>query len=208
LEVKGLRKHKNYAIKYYANEEESPVYKICKNNNIKPTDITAFSDSSWQDCIDTRRSTIGNKIFYYGGLIEWTSNMPTPVAQSSAEAEYMAACAACMAMSHLSMVVYDLEHLGSKEYDKYHTPKTSPNILLVDNDATVNMAKNFKPTKRNRHIERRFHYVRLGQQDNKHRIVWISTKDQLADDLTKTQDSEIAMTHVERTIIKLPEHLQ
>ena len=98
-----LRKYNNYAIKYYANEEESPVYKICRTHNIEPTDITAFSDASWQDCKDTRRSTIGNKIFYYVGLIEWKSNMPTPVAQSSAESEYMAACSACMAMSHLSM---------------------------------------------------------------------------------------------------------
>ena len=76
-----------------------------------------------------------------------------------------------MAMSHLAMVTYDLEKLGSKEYDQYYTPKNSLNILLVDNEPTVNMARNFKPSKRNRHIERRFHYVRNGQAENKHMVV-------------------------------------
>ena len=50
-----------------------------------------FSDSSWQDCPDTGRSTGAYIIFYQGGPIDHGTHVPVPVAQSSAESEYNAA---------------------------------------------------------------------------------------------------------------------
>ena len=200
-----IRKYNNYGLKYYSNICDSPVDMICLEHNINHTEITGFSDASYMDCPDTRRSTIGYKIFYRGGLIEWSSSLPIPIANSSAESEYMAACSACMSMTHLSMLIYDLDNLGKKDYDPYYTPRDSPNILMVDNSATVKMAQNFKPSKYTRHIERRFHYVRYGQKEKKHKLIWIPAKDQLADDLTKIQDSTIAMTHMNRTLSLIKE---
>jgi hypothetical protein len=49
--------------------------------------LIAFSDSSWNDDIDTGRSTGCFLIIYMGGEVEHSSNMPDPVAFSSAEAE-------------------------------------------------------------------------------------------------------------------------
>ena len=53
-----------------------------------------FSDSSWQYCPDTGRSTGGYIIFYQGGRIYHVTHVPGPVAQSSAESEYNATCTA------------------------------------------------------------------------------------------------------------------
>ena len=50
----------------------------------------AFSDSSWQDCPDTGRSTGAYIIFYQGRPIDHVTYVPVPVAQSSAESEYNA----------------------------------------------------------------------------------------------------------------------
>ena len=105
------------------------------------------------------------------------------------------------------LFVYDLEKLGSQDYDKYYTPKHSSKILMVDNKEEVSMAENFKPSKNNRHIERRFHYVHHGQEEKNHKVVWIPKDDQLEDYLTKTQESKVSMTHVNRTLIELPEYL-
>ena len=44
----------------------------------------ALSDSRWQDCPDTGRSTGAYIIFYQGGPIEHVTHVPGPVAQSSA----------------------------------------------------------------------------------------------------------------------------
>ena len=51
----------------------------------------AFSDSSWQDCTDTGRSTGAYIIFYQGGPIDHGTNVLGSVVQYSAESEYNAA---------------------------------------------------------------------------------------------------------------------
>jgi hypothetical protein len=58
-----LQKFPDYAIKLYSNVKESPAHQICQKKGIKPTDIIGFSDTSWQDCPDTGRSTCGFKVF-------------------------------------------------------------------------------------------------------------------------------------------------
>ena len=58
----------------------------------------AFSNSSWQDCPDTGRSTGYYIIYYQGGPIDHGTYVPGPVAQSNAESEYNAACTAGMAL--------------------------------------------------------------------------------------------------------------
>ena len=49
-------------LKFYSNMKESPIYKMLKENNIIPNEdtIITFSDSSWNDCVDTGISTGGN----------------------------------------------------------------------------------------------------------------------------------------------------
>ena len=42
-----------------------------------------FSDSSWQDCPDTGRSTGAYIILYQGGLIDHGTHVPGPVDQYS-----------------------------------------------------------------------------------------------------------------------------
>ena len=201
-----LRLHSDYAIKYYSDINESPISDICKKHNVNQYKILMFSDASWQDCPDTGRSTTGFKAFYRGGIVEWNSSVPTPVAMSSSESEYLAACTACMASSHLRMLLYDFENLGKENYNPEGTHEEKPNILLVDNKATVSISKNYKPTKKNRHIARRFHYVREGERSGEHKLEWIPAEDQLADDLTKTKTSIISKPHVERTLVKVPEN--
>ena len=56
-----LRAFPDYGIKFYVDPSQSPVHKICKQNNITPSNILAFSDLSFQDCPDTGRSTCGYK---------------------------------------------------------------------------------------------------------------------------------------------------
>ena len=67
-----------------------------------------FSDSSWQDCPDTGRSTGAYIIFYQGGPIEHGTHVPGTVPQSSAESEYNAACTAGMALAYFRMLIHEL----------------------------------------------------------------------------------------------------
>ena len=67
-----------------------------------------FSDSSCKDCPDTGRSTGAYIIFYQCGPIDHGTHDPGPAAQSSAESEYNAACAAGMALAHFRMLINEL----------------------------------------------------------------------------------------------------
>ena len=95
-----LRNYTSYGIRLYANYEDSPVYKACIENNIQPKELVGMTDSSFQDCPDTGRSTTGYKVFYRGSMCEANSSVPVPVAMSSAEAEYMGASNAATTLAH------------------------------------------------------------------------------------------------------------
>ena len=200
-----LRKHPNYAIKFYKNLIESPVYEICNRHKLPLTNIVGFSDTSWQDCPDTGRSTCGYKLFVQGGIVDAQSIMPVPVALSSAEAEYMGACNAGSMICHLRELLYDFEFLGTPEYDEDGHTQQVPTIILVDNQATVRMSKNYKVTSKNRHIARRWHFLRRGVKDRLFSLAWVPGKDQLANDCTKTQEASKSFSHFSRTLIKIPD---
>ena len=101
----------------------------------------AFSDFSWQDCPDTGRSTGAYIIFYKGGPIDHGTHVPGPVAQSSAESEYNAACTAGTALANSRMLIH--EQLN-KDPDIF--PEEAP-LIVLDSKSDMCMAKNGKDTK-------------------------------------------------------------
>ena len=173
-------------LKFYSNFKDSPVYKILIENKIQIDEDTVltFTDSSWNDCIDTGRSTGGNCSIMQGGPVDHSSHLPIPVAMSSGEAEYISAATACMRASHLRMLTYDLKYLCTESYDGDKLNQ-KPARIIIDNEAAICMAKCNKDTAGNRHVARRFHYVRQGSVLKEHKFEWISSKYQLADILTK-----------------------
>ena len=159
---------------------------MLKENNIdinEESNIT-FSDSSWNDCKDTGRSTGGYLTLCQGGAVDYGSHLPIPVAMSSGEAEYISAAIACMRASHVRMLRYDFDNLSKKAYYNDIT-KYEPAHVMIDNEAAIAMTSCNKDTAGNRHVARRYHYVRQGANLKEHVFHWISTKYQLADSLTK-----------------------
>ena len=172
-----LRDNATYGLRFHANWEKSRIYNILKENNIPTsTEFAGFSDSSWQDCPDSGRSTGGYITTYRGTPIAFSSNVPSPVALSSAEAEYNEACLACMNLAHIKMLVEDM--IGKKFAE--------PLPMLLDNKSAVDMGKTFKTTKHTRHISRRYHYVKEGENNGDHCLHWVEgDKYMIADFLTK-----------------------
>ncbi len=107
-------------LRFYSSIKASSLYQLLKDNNIQISEDTTitFTDSSWNDCVDTGRSTGGNLSSTQEGAADYGSHLPVPVAMSSGEAEYISAAVACMRASHLRMLIYDLRCLGSESYDR------------------------------------------------------------------------------------------
>ena len=117
--------------------------------------------------------------FYQGGPIDHGTHVPRPVAQSSAESDYNAACTAGMDLAHSRMLIPELLN-----NDPDIVLEESP-LIILDIKSDVCMAKNGKYTKHTRHISRRVHLVRNGEKWKMHKIDFCEVGLQLAEIVTK-----------------------
>jgi hypothetical protein len=106
--LRYLRDNAQLGIKFYSDLSRAPLVAMLKSQKIEQTQpFFGFSDSLWNNDADSGRSTGCFIITYMGGIVDHSSNMPDPVALSSAKAEYNEGCVAFMAASHLRMLLCD-----------------------------------------------------------------------------------------------------
>ena len=69
--LRYIRENKTLGLKYYDDMNDVPLSDLLRQASIKTKNkMMAFSDSSWQDCPDTRRITGAYIIFYQVGTID------------------------------------------------------------------------------------------------------------------------------------------
>ena len=165
--LRYIRGHKNLGLKYYADMNDAPVTDLSRQANIKTNNnLIDFSDSSWQDCPDTGRSTGAYIIFYQGGPIDHVTRVTGPVAKSSAESKYNTACNAGIYLAHFRMLINEVLN---KDTDIVPEEAT---LIVLDSNYYMCMAKNGKDTKHIRHIAGIMHLVRNGEKCKMHKIYW------------------------------------
>ena len=146
------------------------LYKRSDSNDLS---ITGFVDADYARCPDSRRSTTGYIFMCCGGPLSWESSKQRIVATSTAEAEYVALALAVKEAIWLRKLHFDLE-------------LPVPVIPLhEDNEACIKIAENPVFHKRTKHIDIRFHFIRDHLKKGNISVPHISTKQQLADVLTK-----------------------
>jgi hypothetical protein len=136
--------------------------------------LTGYSDSDWGGDPDTRRSTTAYLFQFGGGPISWSSRLQPTVALSSAEAEYMAVCAATQESTYLRQL---LEEFGY--------PQVSATKIFEDNQGCIALARNPVLHKRTKHIEIRYHFIRERIESKQVQLEYVPTQKQLADIMTK-----------------------
>ena len=137
--------------------------------------VTAFVDSSWANCPDTRRSRFGYAIFVGKSLVAWCSKLHPAIALSSAEAEYTTATEAAKTIKWIVSLMTFLQQ----------APPT-PIRVFEDNAACRSMVSSPQVSGRNKHFELRQHYVRTQVKQGLLKLVEISSAQQIADIFTKT----------------------
>ncbi|PKI40673.1 hypothetical protein CRG98_038928 [Punica granatum] len=99
-----------------------------KENQFK---LSGFADSDWAGCVDDMRSTSGFCFTLGSGCFSWSSKKQEVVAQSTAEAEFMAATTAANQAIWLRKLLMDL---GFQQEE--------PTQISVDNQATLAISQN------------------------------------------------------------------
>ena len=121
-----LRSTPTVGLKFYGNE----------------LNLFGYSDADWASDLHSRRSTTGYVVYAAGGPIAWQSKLQTTVAESTMEAEYMAAFGANQELIWLTGVLSEIE-----------INLVDPITLNMDAKSAIALAKNAMHHKRSKHID-------------------------------------------------------
>ncbi|KAG3115460.1 hypothetical protein PI124_g5330 [Phytophthora idaei] len=110
---------------------------------------TRFRDSDWANAPESRKSTTGFVFTLGGGAVSWMFRRQSVIAFSMAEAEYVAACEATTEETAASNI---LQEVLRQQDVKLR--------FGIDNQAAHVLATNPTYSRRTRHIELRWRFVR------------------------------------------------
>ncbi|GJS15447.1 uncharacterized mitochondrial protein-like protein [Tanacetum coccineum] len=136
--------------------------------------ISAYCYSNWASCPITIRSISGSVIILGSCLISWSSKKQLVVSRSSTEAKYKALADSTCDMTWLQCLFRDF---------LVHTPTPIP--IYCDNESTIASASNLVHHARTKHIKIDCHFMRDKIKSNLVLPIFIPSKLQAADVLTK-----------------------
>lgn len=146
----------------------------------KQTDIrlTAFSDADYAGDNAERYSTSGGLLTLGSGPIVSISRRQSTIAQSTAEAEFLAANDVVREIVWLTQLLSELRL-------PYKTP-----VLCVDNLSAIRQIKDTDTKRRSKHIEIKYHYIKLKYKEGAFEVQAVTSERQVADILTKALSPE------------------
>ncbi|KAK2395944.1 secreted RxLR effector protein [Trifolium repens] len=138
--------------------------------------VVGYTDASFQTDKDDFRSQSGFVFCLNGGAVSWKSSKQETVADSTTEAEYIAASSAAKEAVWIKKFISELEVVPSI---------VDPISLYCDNSGAIAQAKEPRSHQRSKHILRRFHLIREIIDRGDVKICKVPTLDNIADPLTK-----------------------
>ncbi|GJZ00226.1 hypothetical protein Tco_0517655 [Tanacetum coccineum] len=141
-----------------------------------PFDLEAYTDSDYAGASLDRKSTTGGCQFLGRRLISWQCKKQTIVANSTTEAEYVAASSCC------GQVLWIQNQMLDYGYNFMNTK------IHIDNESTICIVKNPVFHSKTKHIEIRHHFIRDSNEKKLIQMIKIHTDHNVADLLTKAFD--------------------
>ena len=138
--------------------------------------LKGMCDADWAGCRVNRKSTSGYVFKIAGAPVSWCSRKQSAVALSSTEAEYISMCEASKEAIWLGKVWSHLRNEVS----------CTPVHIQVDNQGAICVAKNTSSSRRTKHIDIRYHFVRDQTLKGTIEFLYCPTEGMQADILTKS----------------------
>ena len=136
--------------------------------------LVGYSDSDYAGDLDNFRSTTGYILFFNLGPVCWRSRLQPSTAGSTMQAEYQALSDFTKETVFVRWLLQELNFLGQQ-----------PAMLFCDNTAAIQLANNPSCQAKTRHINVAYHTIRDFIKDRSIEVNQVSSKENLADTLTK-----------------------
>ena len=142
-----------------------------------PLTLQGYCDSDWGASTTDRRSITGYnfQLSQSGPLISWKSRKQPTVALSTCEAEYIALANAVQEAKFLKQLCMDMQVSISE----------GKTVIRIDNQGAINLARNPIHHQRSKHIDIKYHFIRLEVKEERVSLEYIPTEENIADIFTK-----------------------
>lgn len=141
--------------------------------------VMAYSDSDYAGDIEDRKSTSGYAFLLSSGAVAWSSKKQPVVSLSTTEAEFIAAASCACQGIWMTRI---LEWLGVEQ---------GCTDIFCDNVSTIKLSRNPVMHGRSKHIDIRFHFLRDLAMEERIKLEYCCSKNQLADIMTKPLPFEV-----------------
>lgn len=135
--------------------------------------VTVYTDADWASDSTNRKSITGTIILIAGGPVIFRSSQQSLIAQSTTEAEFIAAAESIRDLLWLESLMSELGIV-------YNKPK-----LRCDSQTAIKLIMNPEFPRRTKHIDLKYHFIRDHYSKRAFDLEYIPTQNQLADFLTK-----------------------
>ena len=148
--------------------------------------VTGYTDSNFENKEDFK-SQSAYVFSLNGGAISWRSSKQSTIADSSTEAEYIAALDAAKEAVWMKKFIEDLGVVPSI---------ANPIEIYCDNNGAIAQAKEPRSHKRSKHVLRKFHLIREIYKRGDIEVNKVDSEDNVADQLTKPHAQAKLEEHV------------
>ena len=155
-----------------------------------------YTNSNFQSDKDSRKSISGSIYTLGGGAVVWRSIKQSSIADSTMEAEYIAACKEAKEWVWLKKFYTDLEVVPNME---------KPLVLYCDNSGAVANSKEPRSHTRGKHIEGKYHLKIVHRGDVA--VMKIALEQNLANPFTKTLPERVFPGPLEGLGLRYMSHL-
>eukprot|EP00253_Pinus_taeda_P035176 PITA_35176 len=154
------------------NDESATVHQPTYRSMIGS--LLYLTDADWAGSVHDKKSTNDGAFFMGSRLVSWFSKKQSSIALSTAEAEYVAVASYCTQLLWTMQTLQD-----------YQIMCIPPISILCDNTTAISISKNPVMHSKTKHIPIKYHFLWEQVLEQKVKLEYVPSKEQIAYILTK-----------------------